>query len=162
MRPTRNLTTAVCTPLYTIRTFEVKLSPRRKVRKVTCPTDAVEILSAVFKTLDADREHLAVLGLGPSGQVLGFKTVASGGMDRCSADVRAILRSALLLGATSIILAHNHPDGDTRPSQHDLLMTRAVILGAAAVDIHVRDHIVLGHRGQYRSMKASGDLEGFS
>ena len=67
-------------------------------------------------------------------------------------------KRALELGATAIILVHNHPSGDHEPSDGDITMTRELIKAAKALDILVHDHLIISKTG-YTSFKALGILE---
>ncbi len=67
------------------------------------------------------------------------------------------MKRALALGASAIILVHNHPSGDTTPSKGDIEVTKAVAKAAAAVGVTVHDHVVIG-RGHHTSFKSLGLL----
>ena len=69
--------------------------------------------------------------------------------DACSAGfpLRAIVRDAALHGSAGILLAHNHPSGDCRPSRADCHATRRLTVAAEALGCHVRDHLVLSENG---------------
>jgi DNA repair protein RadC len=69
--------------------------------------------------------------------------------DACSADfpARAIVRDAALHGSAGILLAHNHPSGDSRPSRADCHATRRLTVAVEAMGCRVHDHLVLGHNG---------------
>ena len=66
-------------------------------------------------------------------------------------------RRALELGASSLVLVHNHPSGDPEPSREDIEMTRQVREAAAVMSIVVRDHVIVGN-GRWLSFKAAGLL----
>jgi DNA repair protein RadC len=70
---------------------------------------------------------------------------------------REIAKRALVLDASSVILAHNHPSGDPKPSRDDIEMTRDIKKALATVDIDVNDHIIVGH-GRHASFNALGLL----
>jgi len=78
--------------------------------------------------------------------------------DRSHAGLsREIVKRALELGASAIILVHNHPSGDPTPSRADIEMTREVVAAAKALNIAVHDHLVVG-RGGHASFKSLGLL----
>ncbi len=66
-----------------------------------------------------------------------------GGITATLVDVRLIYKKALEQGATSIILCHNHPSGNLKPSQSDIILTKKVIHGGGILDIKVLDHIIV-------------------
>ena len=67
-----------------------------------------------------------------------------GTIDRCPVYPREVLRNALMLNASALILVHNHPSGDPTPSQSDMDMTRKIIECALAMNIAVHDHCIVG------------------
>ena len=80
-----------------------------------------------------------------------------GTVDHTPVYPREIIKRALELGASSIILVHNHPSGDPAPSKADIAMTREVANAAKALGIAVHDHLVIG-RGDHASFKSLGLL----
>ena len=73
-------------------------------------------------------------------------------------DPRQILRVAVELGATGIILAHNHPSGGPTPSEHDRTVTRRVARAGDLLGVRLLDHLIVGHEG-YRSLAEEGLLD---
>lgn len=104
---------------------------------------------------DCANERVHVLYLDFAHKVIKDCCVSKGGIASAPADVRVILREALELGATSIILCHNHPSGNLHPSQADILFTRKVVQAAGILDILVLDHIIVSQAGYY-SMNEEG------
>jgi DNA repair protein RadC len=88
-------------------------------------------------------EEFKVLLLNHSNRVLQIFSVSSGGITGTVADPRLILATALKVGAISMILAHNHPSGGTKPSRADEELTQKIKGGASFMDIKVLDHIIL-------------------
>lgn len=119
--------------------------------------DAYRIAAAIYRDLDADTEHFVVLALDAQHHVIGFKVVATGGMDFAQVDTRLVFRAALLLGATSIIVVHNHPSGHPEPSQDDLRITSSLVRLGDLLNIEVLDHLVLG-TDRYVSLRQRGLL----
>lgn len=70
--------------------------------------------------------------------------------------IRSIVGDAVRLGASGLIIAHNHPSGDPRPSQADLEVTRTLAATASSLGIRLFDHIVVGSGGRCRSLRALG------
>jgi DNA repair protein RadC len=141
---------------YRIRTHSIRLRVAEPLGTASSPLEAVTILRAIFATLDADREHFVILALDAQNHVLGFKVVATGGATSTNVDAKTLFRDALLLGAVSLILAHNHPSGDPRPSRDDIALTRKLVDGGKLLDIVVRDHIVVGAGSAYVSLQERG------
>lgn len=112
-----------------------------------------------FKPLLADQVHESfhVLYLNHANQVLKSSCIGIGGINSCSADVRIILREALELYATQILLCHNHPSGNLKPSSADLMLTEKIEKAATTMNIHLLDHIIVSKAGYY-SMREEGFL----
>ncbi len=107
---------------------------------------------------DLPTEEFWVLLLNQATKVIDKVRISRGGIDQTTADVRTILREALLKRATQIALVHNHPSGNTRPSNEDLRLTQAVQRAAATMNIHLIDHLVITDGGYY-SFNDEGRLE---
>jgi len=78
-----------------------------------------------------------------------------GTINHTAAYPREIVRRALDLGASAVILVHNHPSGDPTPSQADIRLTKDIIAAAQPLGIRIHDHLIIG-RGQHASLKALG------
>jgi len=86
--------------------------------------------------------------------------VAQGGLHGCSVTARDILRGALVQAASALVLVHNHPSGDPRPSPEDVAMTRTVVEAAEVVGTPLVDHVIVSASGNYASMLDLGLLDG--
>ena len=108
------------------------------------------------RILGKTKEQLFVLALDMKGRLLGSVTPVSGG-SVSSVGVRAaeVFREAIILEAASVILAHNHPSGDPKPSPQDVAVTTSLIAAGELLDIQVQDHVVLGHNS-FVSMQREG------
>jgi DNA repair protein RadC len=93
------------------------------------------------------REQFRVLFLDRKNQLIADETMNHGTVDHAPVYPREIVRRALELSASAVILVHNHPSGDPTPSSADVEMTRQVIAAAAALRISVHDHLVVGRHG---------------
>lgn len=83
--------------------------------------------------------------------------INDGTIDTAPLFPREVIRRALEVGASAIILAHNHPGGDPKPSSSDIGVTRAIVDAARAFDIAVHDHVIVG-RNEVFSMRSKGLL----
>ena len=101
------------------------------------------------------REQVRVLYLDANNQIIRDEVHSTGTVNQSSVYPREIVRRALELSASSLILVHNHPSGDSRPSAADLEITRALIAAAKTMGITVHDHLVIGRNGA-ASFKALG------
>ena len=106
---------------------------------------------------DLPTEEFWVLLLNRSNRVIGKERISSGGIDQTTADVRTILREALLARATQIVVVHNHPSGNTRPSQEDRRITERIKEAGRVMSIHLTDHVIVCD-GAYFSFNDQGLL----
>lgn len=105
----------------------------------------------------AQREEFRVLFLDRRNVLIADEVQSTGTIDHTPVYPREIVKRALELGATAIILVHNHPSGDPAPSRADISMTREVADAARALKIVVHDHVIVGRNG-HASLKALGLL----
>lgn len=101
------------------------------------------------------REQFRVLFLDKKNQLIADEIMNTGTVDHAPVYPREIVRRALELSASSLILVHNHPSGDPTPSRADIDMTRQVVDAATPLRITVHDHLVVGREG-VASLRALG------
>lgn len=89
------------------------------------------------------REEFLILLLNRASKVLGFVKISEGGTAQTTLDPKMIFQSALKANASYIILAHNHPSGNLRPSDADIRTTKQLVEVGKLLDINVIDHIIL-------------------
>jgi DNA repair protein RadC len=100
----------------------------------------------------ADKEQFRILFLDKRNQLISDEVQQVGTVDHTPVYPREVIKRALELSATAIILVHNHPSGDPTPSSADIHMTKAIIDIAKPLGISVHDHIIVGKNG-HASMK---------
>ncbi|TDJ61938.1 MAG: DNA repair protein RadC [Proteobacteria bacterium] len=100
-------------------------------------------------------EGFRILFLDTKNALIADEAQGDGTVNRLSVFPREVVKRALDLGASALILAHNHPSGDTTPSDADIATTRAIVDAAAPLGIAVHDHIIVS-RSHHTSLKASG------
>ncbi len=113
------------------------------------PDGAGSFLLEHAKTLD--REHFFALHLDTRGKLIGFETVAIGGLGSVEVHPREVFRAAILSGAHCIIIAHNHPSGDLNPSPDDYALARTLFEVGGVLGIEVIDSLIFAD-GKYLSM----------
>ncbi len=94
------------------------------------------------------KEHFRILFLNKKNEMIADEIQGSGTVDHTPAYPREIMKRALELGATALILMHNHPSGDPKPSQADIDMTNQIIAAAKPFDITIHDHVIIARNGQ--------------
>jgi DNA repair protein RadC len=100
----------------------------------------------------ADKEQFRLLFLDKKNQLIADEVQQIGTVDHTPVYPREVIKRALELSATALILVHNHPSGDPTPSQADIQMTKAIINIATPLGIAVHDHIIVG-KGGHASLK---------
>ena len=105
----------------------------------------------------AQNEEFRILFLDRKNMLIADEVHQRGTVDHTPVYPREVVKRALELGASAIILVHNHPSGDPTPSRSDIAMTREIALAAKALKIEVHDHLIIG-RGKHASFKALGLL----
>ena len=100
-------------------------------------------------------ERVRVLHLNSKNMLIRDELVSEGSVDQAAVYVREVIRRALELGSTAIILVHNHPSGDPEPSRQDIAITRDIIAAGKPLGISVHDHIIVGTKGQ-KSLRGLG------
>ena len=103
----------------------------------------------------AEREEFRVLFLDRRNQLIADECQQEGTVDHAPVYPREVVKRALELSATAIILVHNHPSGDPTPSRTDIQMTRALVEVARSLGIAVHDHVIVGRAGHasFRELK---------
>lgn len=104
--------------------------------------DAAEFAKPLFE--NADKEYLVVCCLDGKSQPVSLEVVAVGMVNQCLVGMREVFKNAILSNAVSIIVFHNHPSGDSRPSSSDFDISKKLREAGKLLDIEVLDHIVLG------------------
>lgn len=103
------------------------------------------------------REELRIFYVDARLRLIRDELGALGSVDRLTIHPREIIRRCLELGATGVILVHNHPSGDAMPSAHDISGTRDVIAAAKPFTIEIHDHLIVSPAG-WTSLRAEGAL----
>lgn len=92
-------------------------------------------------------EQFRVLFLDKQNVLIRDEVQGEGTIDQTPAYPREVVRRALELGATAVVLAHNHPSGDPTPSKADVDLTKAIAKAGAAIGVDVLDHVIVGRKG---------------
>lgn len=137
------------------RVAEVELIYKAKVKpserpKISCVKDSVELLKELWNENTIEmQEEFKVMLLNRANKVIGVYAASSGGLTGTVADPRLILAVAIKSLSVSIILSHNHPSGNLKPSRADEELTQKIKVAASYHDIKVIDHIIITSEGYY-------------
>ena len=97
-----------------------------------------------LKMAGLEREEFMVLYLNQQNQLIAHETLFTGTISSTEVHPREVVKRALYFNAAAVIVAHNHPSGDTTPSQADKAITQRLVQALALVDIRVPDHLIVG------------------
>lgn len=131
----------------------LELGRRRKeteapdTTKITCSKDVFSLLLPTFQ--DLNHEEFWMLMLNQANHVISKQLISKGGLAGTVADPKIIFKTALEHNAANLILAHNHPSGNTKPSQQDLQITKKLVEGGKMLDLYILDHLIITNRTFY-------------
>jgi len=117
------------------------MSTQKKDQKILTPADASMLLREVMQTYNT--EQFVLLCLDKAGAVI-LRQVIQGSVDKVDVNFRDILDAVFRVHAASVVCAHNHPGGNTTPSDADMQITRGLVNLFMALDINFLDHIIFG------------------
>ena len=116
-------------------------------KKITSSISVFELMQPIIGELP--HEEFWIIYLNNSNKVLKKQQLSKGGITGTLVDVRLVLKMALELGATGIILTHNHPSGTLKPSMADQKITQKLKQGGTSLDIKVLDHLIITDRAYF-------------
>lgn len=131
--------------------------PLKKTQKIQV-TDSKDIYSIMQRTLKRENklnrgiEHFWSVGLDDDGVILYIELLGLGNSNAVPVDVQNLLRMAIYKNAKKLILVHNHPSGQLKPSEEDLQVTETVKHGGNFTGIKLIDHLIINERS-YLSLK---------
>ena len=139
----------------------LELGKRRRAAEATLPKEVKDSRDTFERFLpyidDMKQEHFLVMYLNQSNHPLKVECISNGGTTNVIADPKIIFKNALSLNATCIVLGHNHPSGNPRPSEDDRLLTKKFVAAGKLLDINVIDHIIIGNE-RYYSFRDHGEM----
>ena len=138
----------------------VRLSEGRRLysdKKMDTAQAAMEIIQE--ELAGYDREVLCIVNLDTHLRPINFNLAAIGSIDMCIAYIPNILKTSILSNAYAFLLCHNHPANDLEPSRYDLELTEKVILAGQLMNIPCIDHVIIGNRKEYYSMREHGTAD---
>jgi DNA repair protein RadC len=139
----------------------LELGKRRRGAEANLPTEVKDSKDSFERFLpyidNMRQEHFLVLYLNQSNHALKVECLSNGGTTNVIADPKLIFKNALSLGATCLVLGHNHPSGNPRPSEDDRQLTKKLVAAGKLLDITVIDHIIIGNE-RYYSFRDHGEM----
>ena len=140
--------------------IQLRYRPQPLTETISGAKDIHNLL--VNRVFDADtigyKETFKVLLLNNANKIIGYATISEGGLTSTIVDVRVVIQTALVSNATSIILTHNHPSGNPRPSIQDDSLTKKIKSACELMDIRLLDHIIVTPYNSFYSYCDEGRL----
>ncbi|WP_341216560.1 DNA repair protein RadC [uncultured Wocania sp.] len=115
--------------------------------KITSSTSVFELMQPIIGELQ--HEEFWIIYMNNSNKVIQKNQLSKGGITGTLVDVRLVLKNALQLGATGLILTHNHPSGTLKPSEADKQITQKLKVAAESLDIKVLDHLIITEKAYF-------------
>ena len=113
-------------------------------KKMQSPKLIVDALNSFLDLQNMAEEYVYLLTLNTKSDITGIFEISHGTVSNCIVTPREIFNRALMIGATGIILVHNHPSGYPEPSYEDLCITRRIKQAGELIGIELLDHIIIG------------------
>ena len=145
-------------PLQQVSEITISYSPvKREKYKVTTSQSAFNYLIKFYpaETIHL-KEHFMVMYVNRHNNVLGVYKLSEGGLSATIADVRLIIGIALKIAAHGIVLSHNHPSGELKPSVNDINMTKKIMEACSLMELMMIDHLIIGGKDSYLSLVDEG------
>jgi DNA repair protein RadC len=124
--------------------------------QVSNPEEVVGVLHEYYGR--KDREEVLVMLLDAANTVIGIALLSIGSLTASIIDPRQVFKAAILANAASIILCHNHPSGNLKPSREDIRITRKITRAGRLLDIPLRDHLIIAN-GAFTSLARHGVID---
>jgi DNA repair protein RadC len=126
--------------------------------KITCPKDGADFIRNFYSDDIAILESFFLLLLNRANNTIGYAKISQGGTAGTVVDIKLVAKYAVDSLASGVILAHNHPSGNLRPSSQDKDITQRIKVGLEFLDIKVIDHVILIEGDKYFSFSDHGLL----
>ncbi len=147
----------VAQELKIVHAAAIKLSQERVLKRPVISSWDALLSYCRAAMADEKTELFRILFLDRKNILIADEVQQRGTVDHTPVYPREVVKRALELGASAIILVHNHPSGDPTPSRADVDMTKKIVSAAAALNIRVHDHLIIGHK-YHASFKTLGLL----
>ena len=139
----------------------IKISEKIKKKKIIRADQIAQILVRVLNgedEIDKGKEHFWGVYLNSRSQIIRIELVSLGTLNANLVHPREVYRPAIECSSQSVIVVHNHPSGDTEPSEADLEITKRLEKAGDILGIDLLDHIIITESGNYFSFKEKGLL----
>ncbi len=127
-------------------------------------TSPSQVAAELREYAESAQECFIVLTLNTKNRIIGKHIVSLGLLDQCLVHPREVYRRAIIDNAAAVIVAHNHPSGETNPSAEDIRLTRQLMEAGKTLGIKILDHVIIGindmdNRLAFTSLREMGSLD---
>jgi DNA repair protein RadC len=129
---------------YSIRLVKEKASRYDIDNEINSPSEVWKIATEILHLHEMPEEVFSIITLSTKNKVTGLFKVSRGTVNLSIVHPREVFKRALLNNATSILLVHNHPSGDPKPSPEDIMVTKRLKNAGEFLGIQVVDHVIIG------------------
>lgn len=132
-----------------------------KKQSISCAKELAEVCHKILATeheIDKSREHFWAIGINTKNVIQYIELVSLGSLTASIVHPRETFRFAVMRGVAALFIAHNHPSGDIKPSQEDILLTRRLSQAGEVLGIKLLDHIIVSSAAEcnYFSFSETG------
>ncbi|MBD3627607.1 JAB domain-containing protein [Cyclobacterium sp.] len=132
---------------------EAKVSYRTTGQPYAKVSSSIDVNGFLYTIWDHDTieytESFCVLSINRANKIIAYRFVSTGGTAAVIVDPKTIFQFGLLTNANALILAHNHPSGNLKPSHADLKITKKLVSGGQFIDMPILDHLIITKEGYY-------------
>lgn len=135
--------------------FKIRKFGKKDSYTIRSPQDAADYFSDLEQ---AEQEYFDTIYLNTKNAVISRKNIFKGSLNASIVHPREVFKEAVRLSAAAVIVAHNHPSGDPTPSREDIDVTKRLASTGKMLGIDLLDHIVIGRKGNFVSLKEKGTI----
>ena len=125
------------------------LNQNNELPKISSSHCAYRILREHWSDKIFYKEEFVILLLNTANRVIGISKISEGGLSATYVDPKQIFQSALMANASFILLAHNHPSGNLKPSDTDISLTKKLVEVGKFMNLEIYDHLILSDQGYF-------------
>lgn len=136
---------------WTVAEIEINYKPLITDQTViTSSSQAYELINSLWnkETINL-QEQFAALFFNQSKKMIGWRVISTGNMTTCIVDIKLLVSLALHCMATHVVIVHNHPSGNLKPSQSDEDITKTIKDALKLIDVQLMDHLIITENGYY-------------
>lgn len=135
-----------------MKAYEISVkyhTTNKNTTKITCSKEVYKSIKSWFADCMEHRERFIAVYLNRANKIIGIQNIGEGGSSSCVVDKKIVAQGAILSNSSAVILAHNHPSGQLKPSENDKRVTREIKEGLNLFGIDTLDHLIVTEESYY-------------